>query len=1051
MHTRSRVVGAMLGAATLLATSLVPTAATAVEGPPPPSTELQVLSRVHTDAVSTFLDDSSLELGTKADLPAGNGTRLDPAAVLFHVDDASRRTVAAGYEFIGPVGSDMWVAPEANPTGDGGYTQLWPGFSTESVPAGALVDDTTTFVLTDVRGPGDLELFSGGGLENVRRLWSSDEGISSFRVGRTHMHANWAFTAPGRYAVDVRAEATTAAGAPVTAENTFTFVVGTMAPATATSTSLSVDATTVQPGDTVTLDATVEPTSAAGWVEFLDGATTLGHAAVADGRASLAVTTLPLGERSLTARFVPAVTNDFAGSTSDARVVTVTEEPGGDVFGITGLRESWAAGETIELGATGVTLEEGESLRWLVRQAPHETDYLVTSGDVLVRDATTAIDGAEVKLQLRGTVDGKGVTLAETPYHRLAVTGPDVGSGAPISLTGLEESYHLGDPIRVTAEHAPLEAGQSYRWVARGVPYSLEWTEAYPGQVPTGENPFTIDPSWLAYSEIALQVVGADGTVVGQSPAIHPETPSRELLLSGARSVYRVGETIELASELHPVRDGVAYEWRLGTSPYESAPIEGATGTTLTLPVTADMEGKPVILVVTDAATGYRVAEASIDVRVTDAAPDEQLVLLDGLAGHYHQGNTVALRATADPVASDSDTYLWEWKRLDQDAWSTIPGATVASHDVTAEQALDGTQVRATLRTSDGTALATSETVTIHVDDHGAAPRQKAAVSGLEDGYAAGDEVILDATVEPTSVLDRWEWYLQRPGSDTPALLEDTLTSRLTFEAAEELDGAAVFARLTFDDGRPYVESPPVVLSVAPGTEPEPEPEPSDPGTEPEPTDPGTDPTDPGTDPQPEPEPTDPGPTDPGTDPQPVPDPTDPSTSPAPQPTDPGTDPSGAKPDAAPADRTPADLDGTPQGGVDLSTSSPRQGQVVTVSLGAEHADAWVAAWLFSEPTLLGGDWVRADAEGDLAVRIPAGTPTGDHRLAVFAADGTLIGWTTVEVEMSTGTTPTDRLATTGSSTVWLLAVAGAVLVAGAAAVLVARRSRARVEVGPQG
>ncbi|WP_139315989.1 LPXTG cell wall anchor domain-containing protein [Cellulosimicrobium sp. CUA-896] len=121
------------------------------------------------------------------------------------------------------------------------------------------------------------------------------------------------------------------------------------------------------------------------------------------------------------------------------------------------------------------------------------------------------------------------------------------------------------------------------------------------------------------------------------------------------------------------------------------------------------------------------------------------------------------------------------------------------------------------------------------------------------------------------------------------------------------------------------------------------------------------------------------------------------------------------------------------------------------MSLGAEHADAWVAAWLFSEPTLLGGDWVRADAEGDLAVRIPAGTPTGEHRLAVFATDGTPIGWSSVEVEESTGATPTDRLATTGSSTVWLLAVAAAVLAVGAGAVLAARRSRMRAEATPQG
>ncbi|MFC8923729.1 choice-of-anchor M domain-containing protein [Cellulosimicrobium sp. NPDC057127] len=1029
MHTRSRVVGAALGAATLLATALAPTAAVAAEGPPPPSTELQVLSRVHTDAVSTFLEEGALELGTKADLPAGNGTRLDPATVLFHVDDASRRTVAAGYEFVGPVGSPMWVSPEANPSGGDGYTQLWPGFSTESVPAGALVDDTTTFVLTDVRGPGDLELFSGGGLEDVRRLWSSDEDISSFQVGHTHMHANWAFTAPGRYALDVRAEATTAAGTPVSAEGTYTFVVGPMVPATTTSTTLAVDATSVQPGDAVALDATVSPADAPGWVEFLDGEDTLGHAEVTDGSASLTISTLPLGERSLTARFIPEVTNDFSASTSEARVVTVTEEPGGETFGIAGLRESWAAGEMIELGATGVTLGEGESLRWIIRSAPGDTEYVATSGESFVRDATTALDGAEIMLELRGTVDGRGTTLAETPYHPLTVTGPDVGSGAPVTLTGIEDSYFVGDPMTVTAEHAPLADGQTYRWVMRGVPYGLEWGEVY--TVPGGDNPFTLDPAWVRFSEVALQIVDADGTVVGQSPAIHPDTASRELQLSGARSVYRAGETMELASELHPARDGLTHAWSVGTSLYASEPIASETGTTVSVPVTADMDGQKVFLVVTDTATGFRVAQADVVVRVTDAAPGEQLVLLDGLAGHYHQGSTISLRATADPVASDSDTYLWEWKRPDQDAWTPIPGATAAAHDVTAEQALDGTQVRTTLVRPDGTELATSETVTIHVDDHGAPPRQKAAVTSLHEWYAVGDRVELDATVTPASVLDRWEWYVQRPGSDTPARLEDTLTSHLAFEATEELDGAALFARLTFDDGRPYVESPPVVLAI-------------DPATDPEPTDPGTDPTDPG------PEPTDPEPTDPGTEPtDPGTDPTDPGTEPGP--TDPGTVPSGEKPDEAPAGRTAADLGDAPEGGVEPSTTTPRQGEVITVSLGAEHAGAWVAAWLFSEPTLLGRDWLRADAEGDLAIRIPVGTPPGDHRLAVFAADGTLIGWTSVEVEEATGATPTDRLATTGSSTLWLLAVAAAVLLVGTAAVLVARRSRARAEVGPKG
>lgn len=1012
MRTRTRAGTAALGAITLLATSLIPLTAHAADGPPPASTEKRVLSKVHTDAVSTFLNGGSLELATKADVAEGNGTRLDPTGVLLHLDDGAQLQVPAGYEFLGPVGSTVWMAPETNPSGPDGYTQLWPGFSTESVAAGALVRDETTFTLTDLQGPGELELFTGGGLGQPKRLWSSDEGISSFTIGRTHMHANWAFSAPGTYALHVRAQATTTGGAALSTDNVYTFVVGAMPAAVATSTTLGASTAMAVPGDTVTLSSTVTPAGATGWVEFLDGITSLGHAELVDGAASLDVSTLPLGARSLTARFAPAVLNDFASSTSEPTTVTVTEQTGGEEFGIAGFRESYAAGDLIHLRPQGVTPGADQHLWWLIRESETDTDYLVGQDADFVRDATTGIDGAQIALVLRGPVDGKQQIIQQSAWHTLRVTGANVGSGLPITLTGVPASTYAGDPIEVSAEHAPLTAGQSYAWVSRAVPYGGQddWYELW-GNVPTGTNPFQIDTGALTYAEIALRIVAEDGTVVGQSPAIRPDVTSRELLLSGARSVYRDGETLELSSELFPARADLAFQWGTGST-WDFTPIDGQTQPTLSMPVTTEMDGTTVALRVLDATTGFQVAESSVVVRVTDAAAGDQLVLLNALAAHYHQGNTVALRATADPVAGDTDTYRWEWKRPDQAQWTTIPGATTASHDLTAEQALDGAEVRATLVTARGDELATSETVTIHVDDHGAAPVQKATVTGLAPAYEVGDEVGLTARVAPGSVLDRWEWYLQRPGSDTPALLDDSLTSELTFAATADLDGAAVFARLTFDDGTAYVESAPVVLTV----------DPAQPG-EPTPTDP-TDPT----------EPTEP--TEPGTPTDPV-EPTDPTT-----PAEPGT--SAPKPAEAPATRTGQDLDGVPEGGLTLSTSAPQQGQVVTVQLGAAHADAWVAAWMFSTPTLLGGDWLRTDAAGALAVRIPADAPVGEHRIAVFAADGTLIGWTTVQVDAATGATPTDSLAATGTTPAPLVAVMVLMVVAGVGAVVLSRRGRAR-------
>lgn len=1017
---------AIVGAATLLLTSLIPLTAHAADGPPPTSDELRVLSRLHTDAVSTFLTGDTLELATKADVPEGNGTRLDPTQVLFHVDDAAQLQVPAGFEFIAPEGSTVWMAPETNPSGPGGYTQLWPGFSTESIASGVLQGDQTTFTLTSMEGPGDLELFTSGALGQPKRLWSSDEGLHAFTVGRTHMHANWAFTAAGTYTLRVQADATTAAGTPLTAQNTYTFVVGPMADPVTTSTTLTADSTTVDQGAAVNLSATVTPTSATGWVEFLDGDTTLGHTELTGGTAAIQVSSLGLGERSLTARFVPALLNDFGTSTSDPVTVTVSE-PGGQPFGIGGFAPAYAAGDQIHLRPQGVTPAEGQSTWWLIRK-PGEIDYLVGQNVDFVRDATTALDGTQIALVLRGPVDGKQTILQQSAWSTFQITGENVGSGDPIAFTGLAADYYIGDPITLSAEHAPLADGQTYQWVSRVLPYSMEFYPLWDATQVTGDNPFVIDTAAVNGSELALRILDADGTVVGQSPAISPTLTSRELLLSGARSVYRDGETLDLSSELFPTRTDLRYQWGTGSS-YGFTPWDGRTSSTLSMPVTTDLDGSEITLRAVDATTGFLIAESSVTIRVTTVQPGEQLVLLDALAEHYHQNNTIALRATADPIAGDTDSYTWQWQLPGTTDWDPIPGAEGASHDLTAEQALDGTPVRAQLRTADGELLATSETITIHVDDHGAKPVQKATVNGLAASYQDGDPVRLTAAVSPASVLDRWEWYLQRPGSDTPALLEDTLTSSLEFDVTEDLDGAAIFARLTYADGRAYVESAPVILSVessGPGT-----PEPTDPGTpQPEPTDPGT----------PQPEPTDPGtpePTEPGT-----PEPTEPGM---PAPTDPGTPrPNPGKPAAAPAARTGDDLSSVVAGGVTPSVTAPRQGQVISVQLGAEHANEWVAAWMFSTPTLLGGDWVQADATGTVAVRIPADAPAGAHRIAVYAADGTLIGWSAIQVAAADGTVPTDRLAVTGSSPAGALGLIAGLLVVGAGALVLSRRRSAQ-------
>ncbi len=92
----------------------------------------------------------------------------------------------------------------------------------------------------------------------------------------------------------------------------------------ATSTSLTASPTSAAVGAAVALAATV--TSAAGVpsgnIEFFNGATSLGTAALnASGVATLSVSTLPSGANSITASY--AAQGSFAGSASSAVAVTI--------------------------------------------------------------------------------------------------------------------------------------------------------------------------------------------------------------------------------------------------------------------------------------------------------------------------------------------------------------------------------------------------------------------------------------------------------------------------------------------------------------------------------------------------------------------------------------------------------------------------------------------------------------------------------------------------------------------------------------------------------
>lgn len=211
--------------ATALPTDTPAYATTFTDSPLNTSRATKILKTEHTDALALGITENTLEMYTYADLPGAPRTRLQPAETIFNIEDhqLTRTSLPSGFDFIGAEGQDIWLAPQTQVQG-----VLWPGWNTEDIRPGQLIDDALTLELIKAETPenGSLEVFQSSPF-GTSRVFSSDEKLPAYRqaVG-AHAHANWAFTAQGTYQLTFRASGTLLNGTAVSAEQTYTFIVG---------------------------------------------------------------------------------------------------------------------------------------------------------------------------------------------------------------------------------------------------------------------------------------------------------------------------------------------------------------------------------------------------------------------------------------------------------------------------------------------------------------------------------------------------------------------------------------------------------------------------------------------------------------------------------------------------------------------------------------------------------------------------------------------------------------------------------------------------------
>lgn len=187
-----------------------------------------VIAGVHTEMLNAFLDGNQFTLGTLADTAPGQQGRFNPAHTVFHLPDVedAHTTVAAGYDYIAPEGTDIFYIPSTRTRG-----LLYPGLGAEGIRPGALKDNTINLELVRSNVPegGRAEVFTESGRDNPRVFSTNDKLAPHTITAGGHEHLSWAFTRAGIYQLTFRATATLADGTPVSSEATYTIAVGTNA------------------------------------------------------------------------------------------------------------------------------------------------------------------------------------------------------------------------------------------------------------------------------------------------------------------------------------------------------------------------------------------------------------------------------------------------------------------------------------------------------------------------------------------------------------------------------------------------------------------------------------------------------------------------------------------------------------------------------------------------------------------------------------------------------------------------------------------------------
>ncbi|WP_369266614.1 choice-of-anchor M domain-containing protein [Streptomyces harbinensis] len=262
------------------------------------------------------------------------------------------------------------------------------------------------------------------------------------------------------------------------------------------------------------------------------------------------------------------------------------------------------------------------------------------------------------------------------------------GFGTPTSLLQ-DGGFQLPGTIR---EARPAHTHAQWTFSAAGE-YTLQ-VRATATDPDTGAT-LTSNPGTYAFS-------------VGDGAAGQPQIPS-SLAIHGLADHYHTGDTVSLTAVPDVATDLDHYHWYTRDNATDSwSVVPGLGGAEFT--GTADHDGRQIKAALFGDDHAVVAESEPVTVHIDDHGDGEEpigtVLTVTGAEGHFHPGDTVELTAVQQP-ATDLDHYHW-FTRPDADATYTF----------TAQADIDGYQVQARLYDDHHDTVATSEPVTLHIQDH---------------------------------------------------------------------------------------------------------------------------------------------------------------------------------------------------------------------------------------------------------------------------------------------------------------------------------------------